>query len=59
MSNVPLNEKIDIWSLGNNMYSILTGMDPFYDDMGDFEITQVRTIPGKTAVVFTHTRDMR
>lgn len=25
--NRPLNEKIDIWSLGNNMYSILTGCE--------------------------------
>ena len=24
-----LNEKIDVWSLGNNMYSILTGFVPF------------------------------
>ncbi|KAL3935701.1 MAG: hypothetical protein SGBAC_008829 [Bacillariaceae sp.] len=25
----PLNEKIDVWSLGNNMYTLLTGLDPF------------------------------
>lgn len=25
----PLNEKIDIWSLGNNMYSLLTGCTLF------------------------------
>mmetsp|Transcript_37319 Transcript_37319/g.90613 ORF Transcript_37319/g.90613 Transcript_37319/m.90613 type:complete len:258 (+) Transcript_37319:706-1479(+) len=24
-----LNEKIDVWSLGNNMYTLLTGLDPF------------------------------
>jgi serine/threonine protein kinase len=23
----PLNEQIDIWSLGNNMYSLLTGRE--------------------------------
>lgn len=25
-----LNEKIDIWSLGNNMYALLTGLNPIY-----------------------------
>ncbi|CAJ1930981.1 unnamed protein product [Cylindrotheca closterium] len=27
--NEGLNEKIDVWSLGNNMYTLLTGLDPF------------------------------
>ena len=27
----PLDESIDVWSLGNNMYSILTGLEPFYN----------------------------
>jgi serine/threonine protein kinase len=27
----PLNEKIDIWSLGNNFYGLLTGLAPFYE----------------------------
>jgi hypothetical protein len=39
------------------MYSILTGMYPFYDDMGDIELTQVRLALGKT-LVFTHSRGM-
>ena len=26
----PLNEKIDVWSLGNNMFGLLTGLSPFY-----------------------------
>ena len=25
-----MNEKIDIWSLGNNMYALLTGLNPIY-----------------------------
>jgi serine/threonine protein kinase len=27
----PLTEKIDVWSLGCNMYAILTGLNPLYD----------------------------
>eukprot|EP00543_Licmophora_paradoxa_P000828 CAMPEP_0202458468 /NCGR_PEP_ID=MMETSP1360-20130828/25669_1 /ASSEMBLY_ACC=CAM_ASM_000848 /TAXON_ID=515479 /ORGANISM="Licmophora paradoxa, Strain CCMP2313" /LENGTH=503 /DNA_ID=CAMNT_0049079031 /DNA_START=636 /DNA_END=2147 /DNA_ORIENTATION=- len=30
-ANRPLNEKIDIYSFGNNMYALLTGLWPFYD----------------------------
>lgn len=26
----PLNEKIDVWSIGCNMHSILTGLNPLY-----------------------------
>jgi serine/threonine protein kinase len=29
----PLNEKIDVWSLGMNMYALLTGVNPFYDEL--------------------------
>jgi hypothetical protein len=28
----PLDEKIDIYSLGNNFYALLTGMGPFYEE---------------------------
>ena len=28
----PLDEKVDVFSLGNNMYSILTGLWVFYDE---------------------------
>jgi serine/threonine protein kinase len=32
--DLPLNEKIDIFSLGNNVFSILTGLVPFYGARG-------------------------
>jgi serine/threonine protein kinase len=32
--DLPLDEKIDIFSLGNNVFSILTGLVPFYDLRG-------------------------
>jgi serine/threonine protein kinase len=28
----PLNEMIDIWSLGNNFFALLTGLQPFYNE---------------------------
>jgi serine/threonine protein kinase len=30
-----LNEKIDVWSLGNNIYALLTGLWIFYDEADD------------------------
>jgi serine/threonine protein kinase len=36
----PLNEKIDVWGLGLNMYSLLTGVNPFYNDTTDEEVQQ-------------------
>ena len=46
----PLTEMIDMWSLGNNMYSVLTGLNPFYktDDSGDVR-KKVKT--GETAYI--------
>jgi serine/threonine protein kinase len=29
----PLNEKIDVWSLGMNVYALLTGVNPFYNEL--------------------------
>lgn len=37
----PLDEKIDIWSFGCNMYSLLTGLNPFYHYKKDKDM-QVR-----------------
>jgi serine/threonine protein kinase len=36
----PLNEKIDVWSLGMNMYALLTGVNPFYNDLTEEEVQQ-------------------
>ena len=42
--NKPLNEKIDIYSIGNAVYSLLTGLWPFYDtrDQAEFNLKIVR-----------------
>jgi serine/threonine protein kinase len=40
--DIPIDEKIDIWSLGNNFYSILTGVYPFFNVPDGNEI-KVRT----------------
>lgn len=40
-----MNEKVDIWSLGNNFYAILTGLWPFYhadtDGVEDIQVSFV------------------
>jgi len=45
-----LNEKIDVFSLGNMMYGLLTGLLPFYDVKEDKEI-QRRMVDGETAFI--------
>jgi serine/threonine protein kinase len=42
----PLNEKIDVWSLGMNMYALLTGINPFYDEMAA-EVVQHKVVNGE------------
>lgn len=46
----PLNEKIDVYSFGNNLYGLLTGLEPFYD-VDDDGIVHERMINGTTAYV--------
>jgi serine/threonine protein kinase len=43
----PLDEKIDIFSFGNNIYALLTGLWPFYEDGGENDdLVQHRVIDG-------------
>ena len=41
-NDYPLNEKIDVYSMGNNIYALLTGLYIFYEESESK--TQVRTI---------------
>ena len=42
-----LNEKIDVWSLGNNIYALLTGLWIFYDEADDtYDKIQKRIMDG-------------
>lgn len=42
----PLNEKIDVWSLGMNMYALLTGVNPFYNEL-EVEVVQQKVVNGE------------
>jgi serine/threonine protein kinase len=39
--DLPLDEKIDVFSLGNNLFSILTGLSPFYSASGFQEVQRL------------------
>lgn len=41
-----LNEKIDVWSYGNNVYSLLTGLYVFYD-VADYPEIKEKILDGK------------
>ena len=40
----PLNEKIDVWSFGNNVYSVLTGLFVYYWEMDSKKDTNYKNI---------------
>ena len=46
----PLTEQIDVWSFGNNMYVILTGLNPLYEEEHTSNI-QKRIVKGDMAYV--------
>jgi serine/threonine protein kinase len=43
-----LNEKIDIWSFGNNIYALITGLWVFYDEE-DTKVKQKKLVNGEIA----------
>ena len=45
-----LNEKIDIFSFGNNLYSMMTGLWPFYENEDD-GFVQKELVNGVTAFI--------
>ena len=48
----PLDEKIDVYSFGNSIYALLTGLWPFYDDGEEQEeLTQRRIANGEKPYV--------
>ncbi|CAJ1942930.1 unnamed protein product [Cylindrotheca closterium] len=49
-ADMPLNEKIDIWSFGNNIYALLTGLWVFYENEDD-EVVHKQLIDGKTSFI--------
>jgi len=46
----PLNEKIDVYSFGNNVYGMLTGLEPFYT-LDDDSVVQKRMKRGETPFI--------
>jgi len=44
--DLPLNEKIDVWSVGSVAYLVLTGHQPFFDG-NDAASIQARIIKGE------------
>lgn len=42
----PLNEKIDVFSYGNNLFTLLTGLMPFYNDARNVKEIQARVKAG-------------
>ena len=51
-----LDEQVDVYSLGNNMYSVLTGLYPFYDEEST-KIAQNRVKKGVKPYIDPHYKD--
>lgn len=54
--NNPLNEKIDVWSFGNNLYGLLTGRYIYYDLKNDDEAKVYDCIPNFSWIIVRDTR---
>ena len=52
----PLNEKIDVWSLANILYVLLTGLPPFYTE-NDTDVVKKVVRRGRTAFIDPQFRD--
>ena len=46
----PLTETIDVWSLGNNIYSLLTGLWVYPDDE-DMEVMNTKILSGNLTYI--------
>jgi serine/threonine protein kinase len=53
----PLDEKIDVWSFGNNLFALLTGRYPFYtlDDDESKKVSSEKLIVCDTFADSAHT----
>ncbi len=51
-----LDEQVDVYSFGNNMYSVLTGLYPFYDEES-IGIAQNRVKKGLKPYIDPHYKD--
>lgn len=46
----PIDEKIDVFSLGNNLYTLLTGLWPFYEDK-PYTVVQTKVLARETPFI--------
>lgn len=50
----PLGEAIDIWSLGNNLFALLTGYSPFVKHLEDTTVVKNMIMNGETEFIDPH-----
>jgi serine/threonine protein kinase len=43
------NEQIDVYSLGNNFFGMLTGLEPFWEEDDDYDKLRIRVMQGEKA----------